>query len=345
MSGLINPEIDALLEDTSRSFFLTLKVLPKRMRGQVGLLYLLARVADTIADTKTGSEKQLIHALESYHEVCFPSGDVARGKTPMVPEFDEIAALQEHDGEQRLMQNVAKVVSSIETFDKADQERMRKCLGIIIDGQILDLQRFGSANESDSIDALKNPQELDDYAYRVAGSVGEFWTSMTLAHQISFKQENEIKMYDLGVRFGKALQMINILRDIPEDLRFGRCYIPVDSLAEFDLEPPDLLNPKNMDKFRPIYNKNLDIASSHLDAAAEYIGMLPYSQFRLRAACMLPVLIGQRTLTLLRTSNVLDGTNRVKVLRPEIKRLRNQTLRALVIPGGCQRLLRKNRGI
>ena len=161
----------------------------------------------------------------------------------------------------------------------------------------------------------------------------------------NMKQENKIKMYDLGVRFGKALQMINILRDIPEDLRFGRCYIPVDSLAEFDLEPQDLLDPKNMDKFRPIYNKNLDIASSHLDAAAEYIGMLPYSQFRLRAACMLPVLIGQRTLTLLRTSNVLDETNRVKVLRPEIKRLRNQTLRALVIPGGCQRLLRKNRGI
>jgi len=338
MSGLINPEIDTLLEDTSRSFFLTLKVLPKRMRGQVGLLYLLARVADTIADTKTGSEKQLIEALETY-------GDVAQGKSSSLPNFSDIAALQENEGEQRLMQNVAKVISSLEAFDEDDQERMRKCLEIIIGGQILDLQRFGSANETDSIGALNNSQELDDYAYRVAGSVGEFWTSMTLAHQISFKTEKETKMYGLGVRFGKALQMINILRDIPEDLRFGRCYIPADSLGEINLQPADLIDPKNMEKFRPLFEKNLDIAASHLDAAAEYIAMLPYSQFRLRAACMLPVLIGQRTLSLLRTSNVLEQNNRVKVLRPEIKRLRNQTLRALVIPGGCQRLLRKNRDI
>jgi len=338
MSGLINPEIDALLEDTSRSFFLTLKVLPKRMRGQVGLLYLLARVADTIADTKTGSEKQLIDGLQSY-------GDVAQGKSPNLPNFSDIAALQEHEGERRLMQHVSKVISSIEAFDDDDQNRMRKCLDIIIGGQILDLQRFGAANEADSIGALNNPQELDDYAYRVAGSVGEFWTSMTLAHQISFNQEDEAKMFELGVRFGKALQMINILRDIPEDLRFGRCYIPVESLAEIDLKPTDLIDSKNMEKFRPLYETNLDIAASHLDAAVEYIGMLPYSQFRLRAACMLPVLIGQRTLSLLRTSNVLDQKNRVKVLRPEIKRLRNQTLRALVMPGGCQRLLRKNRNL
>ena len=51
MGGLINAEIDALLKDTSRSFFVTLEMLPKNIRRQVGLLYLLARVADTIADT------------------------------------------------------------------------------------------------------------------------------------------------------------------------------------------------------------------------------------------------------------------------------------------------------
>ena len=51
MPVLINPKIDALLEATSRSFYPTLKYLPKKVRGQIGLLYLLARVADTIADS------------------------------------------------------------------------------------------------------------------------------------------------------------------------------------------------------------------------------------------------------------------------------------------------------
>ncbi|HIB24245.1 MAG TPA: hypothetical protein EYO22_06000, partial [Candidatus Poseidoniales archaeon] len=54
MAKIISPEIDSLLEQTSRSFYLTLKVLPTKIRGQIGLLYLLARLADTIADSASG---------------------------------------------------------------------------------------------------------------------------------------------------------------------------------------------------------------------------------------------------------------------------------------------------
>ena len=88
LTGLINPEIDTLLKDTSRSFFLTLEMLPKKIRGQVGLLYLLARVADTIADTKTGSADHLIKTLEEYDSV-------AQGTSNELPEMESIAALQE----------------------------------------------------------------------------------------------------------------------------------------------------------------------------------------------------------------------------------------------------------
>ena len=63
---LIGPEADRLLENTSRSFFLTLKVLPRSIRKQVGLLYLLARVADTIADSKTGQVEVLLEALDAW---------------------------------------------------------------------------------------------------------------------------------------------------------------------------------------------------------------------------------------------------------------------------------------
>ena len=336
MSGLINPEIDALLEDTSRSFFLTLKVLPKKIRGQVGLLYLLARVADTIADTKTGGAQHLIDALETYN-------DVIQGHSSELPDLSEIADLQEDAGEERLARNVGKVVDSLHRFNDEDVARMRRCLDIIIGGQTLDLQRFGPANDSDSVSSLSSANELDNYAYRVAGSVGEFWTGMTLAHLVNARGEKERKMFELGVRFGKALQYINILRDIPEDLRFGRCYIPANSMVEIDISPADLLDPNNIEKFRPIYDGFVDIAEGHLDAAVEYIGMLPYRQFRLRAACMLPVLIGQRTLTLLRTGNVLDFENRIKVLRPEIDELVKKTKWALIFPGGDQKLLKSNR--
>ena len=338
MTGLINPEIDALLEDTSRSFFITLQALPSKIRGQVGLLYLLARIADTIADSKEGETDQLLTALIEYTKVV--TGGENAGQ---LPDFSELAQLQDNEAEATLLQNVPAVIACLEKCSEGDKSRIRKCLEIITSGQARDLERFGIANEKGVISSLQNDGELDEYAYRVAGSVGEFWTRMSLAHLFKLNAEKEAELFDLGVRFGKALQLINILRDIPEDLRFGRCYIPADRMADYDLKSDDLLDPKNMEKFRPLYDQLLDVTVGHLDAAVEYVAMLPYSQFRLRGSCMLPILIAQRTVEMLRKQNVLDSENRVKVSRDEIKILIKKTKRSLIIPGGSQKLLKSNR--
>ena len=47
-------------------------------------------------------------------------------------------------------------------------------------------------------------------------------------------------MLALGRRFGQGLQMVNILRDLPDDLAQGRCYLPADLLAQHDLTVTDL---------------------------------------------------------------------------------------------------------
>ena len=336
MSVLINEKIDNLLKSTSRSFYPTLKYLPKKVRGQIGLLYLLARVADTIADSKHGETEELLRILRNYN-------DVAQGNSSTLPEFSELAGIQDNPNEAELLKNVKDVVDGLQVYDESDQERMLECLNIIVGGQILDLERFGTANEGGSISALKNNQEMDDYTYRVAGCVGVFWTKMSLAHLISMPTEKQDDFFDKGIRFGKALQMINILRDIPEDLRFGRCYIPLEELAKHNLQPKDLLNPNNIDKFRPLYDEYLDLTNEHLDEAVEYIKMLPETQFRLKASCMLPVLIGQRTVSLLREGNILDSSDRIKVTRDEIKSYARKLPRALLIPGGVKRLLEKNK--
>ena len=336
MSVLINDKIDNLLKSTSRSFYPTLKYLPKKVRGQIGLLYLLARVADTIADSKHGDTEELLRLLRSYN-------DVAQGKSNKLPDFSSLAEIQDNPHEAELLRNVEHVLEGLEVYPKEDTERMLECLDIIVSGQILDLERFGPANEGGNISALNDNLELDDYTFRVAGCVGVFWTKMSLAHIISIPPEQEKEFFEKGVRFGKALQMINILRDIPEDLRFGRCYIPRQELDKHGMKPDDLLTPNNIGKFRPLYDEYLDLTNEHLDAAIEYIKMLPETQFRLKASCMLPVLIGQRTVTLLRDGNILDSADRIKVTRDEIKSYARKLLRALIIPGGVRRLLEKNK--
>ncbi len=335
MAKLISPEIDSLLEQTSRSFYLTLKVLPAKIRGQIALLYLMARLADTIADSATGNTHQLIDNIKQYNQY-------AQGNLNDAPNLSELAKVQSNPDEAKLLENVRQVVDSLSRFSDADQQRIRNCLDTIVSGQTLDLQRFGNA-EKGTITPLSNEDELDDYTYRVAGCVGEFWTHMSLAHCINVDKETEALLFEQGVRFGKALQLINILRDIPADLALGRCYVPTDSMAKSNLNPSDLLDLNNMGEFRPLFDSHLDLAWAHLDAAVDYIGLLPKGQFRLRAACMLPVLIGQRTLTLLGSQNVLDGDNRVKVLRPEIKRLKNKTLWVMFSRKRSMKLLHANR--
>jgi farnesyl-diphosphate farnesyltransferase len=333
---LINDKIDNLLKTTSRSFYPTLKYLPKKVRGQIGLLYLLARVADTIADSKSGETEELLKLLRDYNQV-------AQGNSNDLPDFSKLAEIQENPHEAELLRNVSDVVDGLMVYSEEDRQRMLECLDIIVGGQILDLERFGPAKEGGNLSALSDNLELDDYTFRVAGCVGVFWTKMSLAHLISLKSEKENDFFEKGIRFGKALQMINILRDIPEDLRFGRCYIPEQELSRNGMKPEDLFESENIEKFRPLYDEYLDLTNDHLDAAIEYIKMIPETQFRLKASCMLPVLIGQRTVTLLRDGNILDSSDRIKVTRDEIKSYARKLLRALIIPGGVKRLLEKNK--
>ena len=336
MAVLINPKIDALLESTSRSFYPTLKYLPKKIRSQIGLLYLLARIADTIADSREGETNDLMRVLMEYNEAV-------QGRSETLPDFSKLSEIQQNEAEAELLRNVAEVVEALGEYSEPDKEKILECLEVIIGGQIMDLERFGVAREGGEISALGNNEEMDDYTYRVAGCVGVFWTKMSLHHLISLGREKEEEFFMKGIRFGKALQMINILRDIPEDLRFGRCYIPREALARHDLTPEDLLDKKNIDKFRPLYDEYLDITNDHLDAAVEYIRMLPETQFRLKASTMLPVLVGQRTVTLLREGNILDSADKIKVTREEMKSYAKKLLRALIIPGGVKRLLEKNK--
>jgi len=336
MSELLDPELDSILEGTSRSFYLTLKNLPSGLRPRVALLYLLARTSDTIADSERGAPAQRLQALERYNEY-------AQGNSSTLPDLSDLAQLQRIASERKLLERVGDTVACVGRFPDSDQQHIRHCLDIIVGGQSLDLERFANAGEGQIV-ALADDVELDDYAYRVAGSVGEFWTRMTLDHLFEADAETEVAMFEKGVRFGKALQLINILRDIPADLRMGRCYIPSNSLSDIGMEPMDLLDAGNMGHFKPLFDSCIDVAESHLDAAVEYIGMLPHSQFRLRGACMLPVLIGQRTLALLRDGNVLEPSNRIKVTRDEINDLLKTVAFAVPFAKKSRKLLSQYRG-
>ena len=143
---------------------------------------------------------------------------------------------------------------------------------------------------------------------------------------------------ELGVRFGKGLQLVNILRDLPADLQKGRCYLSSDKLAGAGLKPTDLLLPANETKFRPLYNRYLDLAESHLAAGWSYTTAIPWPHLRVRFACAWPILIGVETIKRLRVEPVLDPARWVKISRAEVRGIIIRSVLRYPFQGSWRRL-------
>jgi farnesyl-diphosphate farnesyltransferase len=312
--------LGSLLKDVSRSFYLTLRVLPASVRPQIGLAYLLARTSDTIADTELIAVDQRLAALQKFRARLDGSDSKSLS-------LGELALKQGAESERILLENSEGALGLLAGLDHSDQTLIREVLGIIISGQELDLRRFAGATRENII-ALKTPEELDDYTYRVAGCVGEFWTKICRAHVFPQAELNETFLLENGVRFGNGLQLVNILRDMPADLRNGRCYLPAEQLAGCSLEPVDLLNPEVEPRVRPVYNAWLDRAETNLQAGWAYTNALPRKNMRIRLACAWPILLGLETIRLLRSEKVLDSRRRVKAGRGF---LRKMMLRSILI--------------
>lgn len=322
-----------LLKDTSRSFYLTLRVLPRKVRPQIGLAYLLARTTDTIADTGIVPVEKRLSALRELR------GRIS-GVSRATLNFGELAQQQGSPTERILLERVEESLAELQSLAAEDQKLVREVLGIITSGQELDLQRFASASGENIIE-LKNDAELHDYTYRVAGCVGEFWTSICLQHLFRLPELEDSaspSFKELGVQFGKGLQLVNILRDLPVDLRKGRCYLPTDQLATVRLRSTDLLSAENEPKFRALYNAYLDLAESNLAAGWKYTNLIPFAWMSLRLACAWPILIGAKTLARLRVTKVLDPEQRVKISRAEVRGLIARSILFYPLPSVWRRL-------
>ena len=315
--------LHGILKQVSRSFYLTLNVLPAGVRDQMGLSYLFARAADTIADTDLIDREQRLKYLNQFR-AQFTIAEIdwkvlKEIQTALIPH-------QKDSAEAILLQRLEDCMKLYGEFSTGDQERIQWLMGVLPDGMEMDLTRF-PGESAEHLTALSTLDELDQYTYYVAGCVGEFWTRMVCAHRPAMAQWDVAKMSAIGVRFGKGLQLTNIVKDIARDLHHGRCYVPESLLQEADLEPADLLVEANLPKFRPILNRLIRLATEHLDQGWIYTMAIPRSEIRQRLACMWPILLAGETLKRVATApDLLNPAVNVKVPRSVVYRVMALTM-------------------
>lgn len=275
-----------LLKSVSRSFFITIRFLPRQMRPAVALGYMLARATDSVADTAAAPPEQRDAVLKDMAVVIAGEADDGQRDSLLAKLRDVIAPAVSHAGEQCLLREFGNCINALQTFDATQRALIRKVLATIIEGQRWDLSAFAVH------DTVQSDEETRRYTYSVAGCVGEFWTELGYAAlgEKFCEPDRQSLMTQAGVRYGQGLQLINILRDMEEDAARGRHYL---------CSSPD---------------KWLSRAESYMNDGLDYSRRL--GMFRLRFASMLPALIGKRTLKLLRATGT--GHGKVKIKRRSV---------------------------
>jgi len=298
----------ALLRSVSRSFYLSIRFLPAQLREPIALAYLLARTTDTVADAAQISRSVRTDTLKLLSDAI--QGTASRDVVGDL--LASFVSLQENTSARQLLESVPECLAWLDRTEHADRNDIRVVLEKITCGQMLDLQRFNNPQE---IRALAAAADLDEYTYLVAGCVGEFWTRLCFRHVRNFASRSEDEMLALGKRYGMALQLINVLRDAGSDLRAGRCYFPEHELSAAHLTPSQIFS--EPERFQPIYRTWLEKAKAGLTSGMEYSRAI--TNRRVRAATVLPALIGTRTLALLEVSGPAALQRMVKVPRTEVR--------------------------
>ncbi len=319
-----------LLASVSRSFYLSIRLLPAPLRAPIGLAYLLARASDTIADSAAVPVAARLRHLAAFWQM------IRTGEPDGIEELrHEITS--PHDGECTLIACLGDCLAWLAMLGQKDRGEIVGVLEKIIRGQTLDLERFG---EGHHVIALQSAAELEEYTYLVAGCVGEFWTRLCLHHLPNCAHLGLADLRRLGANFGKGLQLVNILRDAPADLRAGRCYFPESELRAAGTSPAPLAHEPM--RAQPVFDHWRRQAATYLDDGFRYIAALRSP--RLRAGCFLPWYLGIKTLDLMDRNPPLAMAEKIKVPRTTVRRalalatpvaFSNSALRALH-PHGAQ---------
>lgn len=325
-----NEQIAALrgpiLRSVSRSFYLSIRLLPIRLRDPIALAYLLARATDTMADTSDIAAAVRLKELARL-AAAIQADDVGDA-------FAEFAQQQTDASEQTLIAAVPRCLTWLRAMPPIEREEITKVLARINEGQTLDVERFA---DSRRVIALPTAADLDRYTYLVAGCVGEFWTKICFLHVPRFAALPPDQMLRLGVEYGKGLQLINILRDLGGDIAVGRCYLPAEEMQLLGVSPADL--PKEGARLLPMVDNWRGRAEQAIAAGVEYACAI--KPWRVRLATVLPALIGARTLTLLRDAGPEIFDMKIKVRRSEVRQILLTMVLSLASPAAIRRAFKR----
>lgn len=297
----------AILPGVSRTFALTIPVLPDALALVTTNAYLLCRIADTIEDDpgltpeqKSQFHERFVAVVKGTHGAEAFAGDLA----PLLSERILPA-------EQELVRNTPAVIRVTHGFSDEERAALTRCVAIMCRG-MPEFQR------NKSLRGLEDLDELAEYCYYVAGVVGEMCTELFCLHCPELAAKREV-MLRLAVSFGQGLQMTNILKDIWDDRQSGACWLPRSVFAHGALDLERLEAWHTQPAFRDGLHELIGVGHAHLRNALEYTCLIPKRETGIRRFCLWAIGLAVLTLRNIYRNPTFRSGNEVKVSRRTVK--------------------------
>jgi farnesyl-diphosphate farnesyltransferase len=277
-----------VLPKVSRTFTLNIAQLEGYIFKTVLVGYLLFRIADTFEDTIYQDEKEKIANLKDFSAVFRGNKDLSK----RLKLYESLKfRWKENSYAKALIENGHIVLRCY--FDMPDTCRQ------IIDPLIVETSEGMARFQKQKLQSktmvfqLTDIKELEDYCYYVAGIVGVMLTKLFCQ-----KKDTEEKRYELEkfqIPFGIALQLINIIKDFRKDIARGWCYIPLTITEKYQIEL-DKIETLSIKQKQGIIKDMIPLIVTYLDSTLKYIKLLPLSERSVRLFCIIPFIIGHKTL-------------------------------------------------
>lgn len=258
-----------ILPQVSRSFALVIRWLPRGLDDAVMVSYLLCRIADTLEDSVRDVD-------EKRRQLARFAACLDEGK-PEIP-LDAFPATY-----LCLMTRTEDVLASYRALPAPARAIIRARVEEMCRGMSLWCDR-----------PLVTLADQNEYCYYVAGLVGLMLTDLFGAYGHISDREKAL-LTPLAVDFGLALQKVNILRDLREDLTEDRCYWPSEVMARHGLSPETILKPENVTAALAVMDDLVDEHWRYLERALRYLTLLPIGELRLRIFCAIPLFMAVAT--------------------------------------------------
>jgi len=308
--ALLSGDIKSILKNVARTLYLSVKIMPEPVKTSMGMGYLLCRVMDTVVDNPgigAGDKLEILRLMRGLDKPA--NADQVLGK---------VSGLAQHTrkpAEKELLLKFSKILSIYRKFPEADRNLFSELLDGVAEGMEMDVRTFPGGAPV----AFQTAAELERYCALIGGAPGIFWARLyreTIRRSnraaARFPSEKDAEM------IGSALQITNILKDLPADLRIGRCYLPQSDLDKKNMQPADLLLPANMERLRDLTAAWMCWAVDRLDQSEAFVSAIPKTELALRAAVIWPVYWAMDTLEEIAHANLLDPEARPRISRNRI---------------------------